>query len=279
MILNFEEYINSQKIIKESFQSGKLRNIIKQHGKPKHTWDYKILYDLKDNEVIDILPSSSDFYHKYNRYDDNDKDIKFYIELEDGYCLVIGNIGVLKHFFKDEFTQMRDVFVKRHKERHKGNLGKYGGDDIHKKHMDRVNAIEHRRNVEKIQNMLTDDDRNKILDAIETNLENSSDFPEKSGEYDDEIEVELFGETATLYVTYEFWMGDEYTRYGAILVDIENDVNTFVLYVDTEDMSDEFTPDELQIDLRNIKSYKERGFEIGIDDPYDYYGVSRADFL
>lgn len=279
MILKFEEYTNLQDSIKESYQSGKLRNIIKQHGKPKHEWDYRLLYDLKDNEVIDVLPSASEFYNKYNRLDDDDKDIKFYIELEDGYCLVIGNIGVLRNFFEDEFTQMDNVFIKRHNERHKGNLGQYGGDNINKKYTEKVYNIEHRRNVKKIQSMLTDDDKNKILDVIETNLENSNYFPEKSGDYDDEIEIELFGESATLYVTYNFWMSDEYKRYGAILVDIENDVNTFVLNIDTENMSDEFTPDELQIDLDKIKPYEERGFEIGIADPYDYYGVSRADFL
>ena len=71
MIKSFEQFVlecynkPSGESINESFQSGKLREIIKQHGKPKYKWEYKMLYDLKDDEIVDVLDSRDEYWEKY----------------------------------------------------------------------------------------------------------------------------------------------------------------------------------------------------------------------
>lgn len=278
MIQKFEEYIKSKNVIKESFQSGKLRNIIKQHGKPKRKQDYQMLYDLKDNEIIDIVPSPEDFY----KLKDNGDEKMFYIELEDGYCVVISNLGILKKSFKS----MYDIASERHKERHKGNLGKHDVGDLHKKFKERVSEFKHKKNVQRIQDMLTDEDRNKIIESINDFLsseESYSGYEESQYDIDYTIDdFELFNEIAYLNINYDCYTSDIYNKFGCNYIDIETTINTFTLGIeDVEGIEeyDEFTPDELQIDLNNFKPYEEKEVELSITDPYSYYGVSPSDFF
>ena len=57
MIKTFEEFVSAKhsRPVNEAFQSSKLREIIKQHGKPKYNWEKKMLFDLKDDEVLHYL--------------------------------------------------------------------------------------------------------------------------------------------------------------------------------------------------------------------------------
>ena len=50
------------------------------------------------------------------------------LELEDGACVVISNLGIFKDYLKHK--EKDKIFKKRYEKRHKGNLGKLGGDDI-----------------------------------------------------------------------------------------------------------------------------------------------------
>ena len=153
MIKTFEQFVNEMySPINEAFQSSKLREIINTHGMPKWDLDKKMLYDIKDNEIVDVLDNRKEYYDK--KYDKNgyNGQSAFMIELKDGAVIVISNFGILKSFLnRYSEKEFDELFKKRHSERHKGNLGKYGGDDIHKKHLENVNKIYTRRFVERLQ--------------------------------------------------------------------------------------------------------------------------------
>ena len=67
MIKTFEQFVSAKygKPVNEGFQSNKLRAIIKQHGLPKNDWDKKMLYDLQDNEIIDVVDNRKEYSAKY----------------------------------------------------------------------------------------------------------------------------------------------------------------------------------------------------------------------
>jgi hypothetical protein len=69
MIKTFEQFVAAKygKPVNEGFQSSKLREIIKQHGLPKNDRDKKMLYDLKDNEIIDVVENRDEYSEKYDR--------------------------------------------------------------------------------------------------------------------------------------------------------------------------------------------------------------------
>ena len=103
MIKTFEQFIAEHYCkpvgnpVNEAYQSSKLREIIKQHGLPKSDWDKKMLYDIQDDEVVDVVADRKEYAEKYSEYEGYGRDeATFMIELEDGYCLVIGNLGILK---------------------------------------------------------------------------------------------------------------------------------------------------------------------------------------
>jgi hypothetical protein len=150
MIKKFEDFVlecygNS---VNEAFQSSKLREIIKQHGKPEDKWDNKKLYDIKDDNIVDVVDNRDEYYDKYL----NDKEYKersaySAIPLKDGSIIVI--TGSINSYSK-------------HKERHKGNLGKYGGDDTHEKHLKNVDKIKLKRYIEEFKKY-----KNDIVSVIE----------------------------------------------------------------------------------------------------------------
>jgi hypothetical protein len=133
MIKNFEEFVSTVygSTINEAYQSSKLRQIINQHGKP---YNKRYLYDLKDSEIIDVVKD----YHEYceNKKNGKYEDVRYLdaIKLSDGYYIVIGNFDDDKYYH----NKSMDIIKDRHNNRHKGNLGKDGGDDIHDKHLTNV---------------------------------------------------------------------------------------------------------------------------------------------
>lgn len=272
MIKTFEEFVAAKysRPVNEAFQSSKLREIIKQHGKPKYSWENKMLYDLKDEEIVDVLNSRDEYFEKYSNRDGHEA--TFMLELEDGSIVVISNLGILDRYWKDIDKLKDDVFKERHAERHKGNLGKFGGDDIHKKHMDNVNKIERRRLAEKLQPNIQEivDKVNSIMDEI-----NPSDLDE-SGTI--ESEFSLGQDDYMIYVNYTTECSEIRRSYGVECYDLYYKLESFEICDETVCVSN----DDLDITEKTYKdlfeTHVEEDMEGNIYDYYDYYGVSRSDF-
>lgn len=284
MIKNFEQFVlecynNKQDVnpVNESFQSSKLRNIIKQHGKPKYSWDNKMLYDLKDDEIIDVVDSREKYWENYDKYQDKQK--TFIIELEDGSCVVIGNFGIFKKWSEESNDQKRldDIFKRRHEERHKGNLGKHGGDDINKKHRKNVIKIESKRLTEqmkghipeivnKVKSVMDDINASEILD----NEISSSDI---------ESEFTINGEEYGINVYYTADISDTWKSYGVESCYVNYRLDYFEIYTEGNACC---TNDDINVTEKthsDLFEEYEKELECGVYDYYEYYGVSRGDFF
>ena len=273
MIKTFEQFVNEMySPVNEAFQSSKLRDIIKTHGMPKLDIDKKMLYDIKDNEIIDVVNSRDEYYKKYSDGYNGEK--VFIIELKDGSCVVIGNLKIFKWFMSDLNQDKKNVFKRRYEERHKGNLGNTG-DDIHKKHIENVNKIERRRLAEKLQQNIQE-----IVDAVESVMDNldPSDFDGNTG--CEELEITLGGEEYLITVNYDCRESDTYKEYGAEYCDYIYSLNSFdVCDVETDICA---TNDDLGVTEKTHKQlFKEYNDEVecGIYNHYEYYGVSPSDFF
>ena len=278
MIKTFEQFVSERysKPVNEAFQSGKLRTIIKQHGLPKNYWDKKMLYDLKDNEIIDVV-DNRDEYSKYREKYDGRSEI-FMIELEDGACVIIGNLHILKSYisFSNSEVEKDDLFKKRHSERHKGNLGKNGGDDIHKKHLDKVDELERRRFAATLKSNL-----DEIAEVIKNKMEeiDSSDISDEGTNYFG-FETYISGKKYTIDGEYKVEFSGGSKKYGAYYYDIDYYLLSFNIY-DEDD--DKYATNE---DLGMTEdTYRDLFKTITIEDVEDriydynaYYGVSDKDF-
>lgn len=275
MIKTFEEFVAAKysRPVNEAFQSSKLREIIKQHGKPKYSWENKMLFDLKDDEIVDVLDSRKEYWEKYSDERLDNKQATFILELEDGSVVVISNLGILQnHWYPKEIEkQKEEEFKKRHSERHKGNLGK-GGDEIHKKHMENVDKIERRRLAEKLQPNIQEivDKVNSIMDEI-----NPSDLDE-SGCI--ESEFSLGNDEYMIYVNYTAECSDIRKSYGVESYDLYYKLESFEICDENTCVSNE----DIGITENTYKdlfdTHVEKDMEGDIYDYYDYYGVSRSDF-
>jgi ribosomal protein S17E len=283
MIKKFEQFVlecyNNQDVnpVNEAFQSSKLRNIIKQHGKPKYSWDNKMLYDLKDDEIIDVVDSREKYWENYDKYQDKQK--TFIIELEDGSCIVIGNFGIFKKWYEESNDQKRldDIFKRRHAERHKGNLGKRGGDDINKKHIKNVIKIESKRLTEqmkghipeivnKVKSVMDDINASEILD----NEISSSDI---------ESEFTINGEEYGINVYYTADISDTWKSCGVESCYVNYRLDYFEIY--TEDNAC-CTNDDINVTEKthsDLFEEYEKELECGVYDYYECYGLSRGDFF
>lgn len=277
MIKTFEQFVFTMygKPVNEGFQSSKLREIIKQHGLPKSDWDKEMLYDIQDDEVVDVVADRKEYDEKYSDYEGYNRDeATFMIELEDDSCLVISNLGILKSIFKN--SERRDIFKKRHSERHKGNLGKHGGDEIHKKHLKKVDELEQKRFAAKMQPMLSE-----IAEAIKDEMEgiDSSDL-DKEGKFTKEFDITLGGEKYVIIAEYEVEFSGTHKSYGVYLYDIDYNLTSFEIWDDEGDKYSTndilgITP-ETYDDLFN--TYTKEDIAGDVYDEYAYHGVSRADF-
>lgn len=279
MIKSFEQFVlecynkPSGESINESFQSGKLRELIKQHGKPKYSWENKMLYDLKDDEIVDVLNSREEYWKKYSDNNDGFGQATFMLELKDGAIVVISNLDILKNFWDDMEKRKDDVFKKRHEERHKGNLGK-GGDEIHRKHMENVDKIMSRRLAEKLQPSIPE-----IIEAVKSIMDSvdPSEFLDGDNGFV-ESEITLDGDEYVLVVNYEGGSSDGDDKYGATYYSVSYGLTSFEISND-----DTFVTNE-QLGVTN-KTHKDlfneytEEVEGEIYDYYDYYGVSRSDFV
>lgn len=292
MIKTFEQFVAAKygKPVNEGFQSSVLRDIIKQHGLPKREMDKKMLYDLKDDEIVDVVDSRKEYYEKYpNRSDSNNSNIRkkygveeatFMIELEDGACVVISNLGILKDYSfdkSDERAEKDRIFKERHTERHKGNLGKHGGDEIHKKHLEKVDELEQKRFAEKMQPMLSE-----IAEAIKAEMEgiDSSDLDEE-GNFTKEFDITLGGEKYGIIAEYEVEFSNGSKKYGAYYYDIIYNLTSFEMW---DEEGDKYATN-VMLGITD-DTYGDLFEPITIDDVegeiydhYEYYGVSRSDFF
>lgn len=277
MIKTFEQFVSERygKPVNEALQSSKLREIIKQHGLPKNDWDKKMLYDLQDEEIVDVVADRKEYDEKYSDYEGYGSDeATFMIELEDGYCLVIGNLGILKSIFKDR--ERSNIFKKRHAERHKGNLGKHGGDEIHKRHLEKVDELEQKRFAAKMQPMLPE-----IAEAIKAEMEgiDSADLDEE-GNFTKEFDITLGNEKYGIIAEYEVEFSNSSKRYGAYYYDIIYNLTSFEMW---DDDGDKYATNAI-LGITD-DTYGDLFEPITIDDVegeiydhYAYYGVSRGDF-
>ena len=280
MIKTFEQFVNEMySPINEAFQSSKLREIINTHGMPKLDLDKKMLYDIKDNEIVDVLDNRKEYYDK--KYDKNgyNGQSAFMIELKDGAVIVISNFGILKSFLnRYSEKEFDELFKKRHSERHKGNLGKYGGDDIHKKHLENVNKIYTRRFVERLQPIIPE-----LVEKIKSEMENINNeelMETNGGDRYIEFEIEIGENKYQIYADYIVKISDEYKRYGEYLCDIEYSLVSFeIVDEDGDGAKNE------DLDITN-KTYPDlfddivvKEVECGYYDQHYAYGVDPSDFV
>ena len=282
MIKTFEQFVSTVygRSVNEAFQSGKLRNIIKQHGMPKWNFEKKMLYDIKDDEIIDVVNNRNEYYSKYPSYDREEGEQEtFILELEDGVCVVIGNLGILKKYFDtwgDKSKKEKDdLFKKRHSERHVGNQGKGGMLDIRRKHLENVNKILKRRLAEKLQEYIPE-----IVEKIKSEF-SDIDYAEAfdSKETTIEFETSLGDDEYTICLNCDLDRSDTWEDYGAEFCNIYYSLRSFEIYsedagIDNVELG--VTP-KTHADL--FKNHVEKDVECGIVDHYKYYGVSPSDFF
>ena len=168
MIKTFEQFVSTVygETVNEGFQSKKLSELVKKHGKPRdrdccsvHSYvndqylKKRALYDIKDSDIIDVVSRERVTANTHLSRDYKDSNNKYMptkvIELEDGTCVIVRD-GV-------EY----DASV-AHKERHKGNLGKDGGDDIHQRHLRNVRALKNDRLGDEIEPYVSE-----IIDIVQ----------------------------------------------------------------------------------------------------------------
>lgn len=277
MIKTFEQFCADiyNRPVNEAFQSSKLRELIKQHGKPKYSWENKMLYDLKDSEIVDVLDNRDEYYEKYDKFEQDNGEATFKLELEDGTCIVIGNLGILKRYWDiDKMEQeMKEVFKDRHAKRHKGNLGK-DGDDIHRKHMENVNKIMSKRLAEELQS-----DIPEIVEIVKNTIfsMDMEDMEDNDGSVEKEIKIN--DKEYILTISYDYSC-DIHREYGEEWYNLTYSINSFELYELEEDLC--VSNELLGVTYKTHGDlFKEHIGKVngGIYDPYLVYGVSEKDFF
>ena len=278
MIKTFEEFVTAKysKPVNEAFQSSKLREIIKQHGKPKYSWENKMLFDLKDDEIVDVLDSRKEYWNKYSNEKKDDGQATFMLELEDGAVVVISNLNILKRWWPSDrdVEKIKDeLFKERHAERHKGNLGKFGGDDIHKKHMDNVDKIERRRLAEKLQPNIQE-----IVDEIDYIMNKNINISDLDESGSIESEFSLGNDEYMIYVNYTTERSEIRRSYGVESYDIYYELESFEICDENTCVSNVDLGITKKIYKDLFKTHVKKDVEGDIYDFYALNGVSRSDF-
>jgi hypothetical protein len=287
MIKNFEQFIlECYNPINEAFQSSKLREIIKQHGKPKDKWNIGQLYDIKDDNIVDVVDNSDEYYDKYKKGKEyEERNAYSSIPLEDGSVIVI--TGSINSYSK-------------YKERHKGNLGKHGGDNIHHKHVNNVNKIESKRFAKKLQPHTSE-----IVDIIDKILDNAWDL-KTDGKYVNknkidgkdyeivckcdgdsgwlETKIELDGNIYPISISLNVEMSNYRRTAGAEYYNLDVYLNGFEIYNNDFDDDIYITNDDLDITQDTHDNLFSNGYLLSEDEEgeiYDEYarnGLRREDF-
>ena len=180
MIKKFEQFISEKygNPVNEAFQSSKLREIISQHGKPIKKYDMLMLYDIKDDDIIEVT-DDKDYFRKSPKSFNS-------IELSDGSRVILKsglyyNNGHNKHYER-EWAHRRNDAVK----------------DVHAKHLDNVNKLESKRFAKKLQSYIPE-----IIENI-TFILSDTDY----GFIDDIIENIQKGESGIDPIDFKMNLGD-----------------------------------------------------------------------
>ena len=239
MIKTFEQFVSTvyDRSVNEGFQSKKLSELVKKHGKPRdrdfssvHSYvnnqylKKRALYDIKDSDIIDVVDRRSVSASTHLDRDYRDSNNKYMptkvIELKDGTCVIVRDGA--------EY----DAYV-AHKERHKGNLGKDGGDDIHQRHLKKVQRLKDDRLAVELEPYVSN-----IIDILEEIMEDLGD--------------EFDGIDCVHFNGYKINLGDK-----EYLMDITCDSdynNNFDRAIDYEDSSFEFSYNLEDVWIRDDKN-------------------------
>lgn len=275
MINKFEDFV----LINEGFKSNKLRDIIRQHGKPEYDYDKFVLHDLKDDEIIGVMN-----HIEWSEYHDENRGECYGVMLKDGMYLVIGNIEHLKYALT--FPSFAKEFKKRRDLRHPGNefndIPAYRRSqeelDRNIKHFrDKKNELIHKRTVEELKKH--SDEIVKIIGSEYDNLLGNliNNYSEYGDSLSHEFNFELLGKEFSVFINYSYEWGDRYKRYGAVFSSIEVSVDSITFTIDGED---EYSIDEIADDSVLKERFSDYSDEIEVDiyDQYEYYGVKPSDF-
>lgn len=250
MIKTFEQFTSTMYgvSVNEAFKSKKLSELVKKHGKPRdndfcsvHSYinnqylKKRALYDINDSDIIDVVPKERVCGATHTGRDYRDSNNKYIptkvIELRDGTCVIV------------RAGAQYDAYV-AHEERHKGNLGKDGGDDIHQRHLNRVKMLKCDRlrdemkqyvseiidNVEEIMNDLGDafNSSYQHFNGYKINLgekEYLMDISCSSDDFDDNSKHAIkygSGHFEFVYTLYDVWIRDDENQAAISLWDIED---------------------------------------------------------
>ena len=278
MINKFEDFV----LINEGFKSNKLRDIIRQHGKPEYDYDKFVLHDLEDDEIIGVMN-----HIEWSEYHDENRGECYGVMLKDGMYLVIGNIEHLKYALT--FPSFAKEFKKRRDLRHPGNefndipANRRSQDelDTNIKHFrDKKSELIHKRTVEELKKH-----SDEIVEIISSEYDNVLDnlISDYSENFSDnsyhEFNFELLGKEFSVCINYYYEWGDTYKRSGAEFSSIAVSVESITFTIDGG--TDEYSIDEIADEsvLKDYFSdYKSDAIEVGIYDQYEYYGVKPSDF-
>jgi hypothetical protein len=288
-ILNYNDYQ-----LNESFNSSKLRDIINQHGMPQYDMDKIFLHDLQDDEVIGVM--DFDEWEDYHRENKN----SYYIVLDDGSYLVLGNIDTFKEYVSDD--DFRKEFKRRRDERHPGNelndipkhLRKDALENETTKHFrEKVDELNHSRHIEEFKEKVGEEIHNLpglVREYLETHFDEN--IPESIGDQGDsratdqdtEFEMDFVNQTYVVGVNYNWYATDGYEKYGAVYCDVTVELNKIDIIGKFGENHDEDVIDIHELvdesELGNLfDDYKMEDVECKVTDYYDYYGVSPADFF
>ena len=180
MIKTFEQFISEKygNPVTEAFQSSKLREIISQHGKPIKPNDMLNLYDITDDDIIEVTDDKDYFRKNPKSYNS--------IELSDGTRVILKSglsyNGRHKHDER-EWARRRNDAAK----------------DVHAKHLDNVNSLESKRFAKKLQPYIPE-----IIENITSILSNPTDY-----EFiNDMVESIEKGETGIDPIDFKMNLGD-----------------------------------------------------------------------
>ena len=260
-IFNFDEY----SFLNEGFQSDKLRDIIKKHGFPKNYKYKKLLYDIKNSDILGVVDKE-----EWNEHRNKLKGEKFYrIELEDGYFIVLNKIDHTISIWDDyDDEDLMDDFKSRRDKRHIGNEFNNGShnvvDSAVKQFKDKKNKLLHNRCLDKFKNKLLENniDIDKLIESIRDGVKKYivDKLDDEDGDFKDyDFEIEEFDFTCyvsgNVYTKGTSWckriceLSEVYIYDGSDEIDDEFDVKEFIDdKVQLKKLFEDIESDEFEVD-------------------------------
>lgn len=280
-IKKFEEFIN------ESFNSGKLRSIIKQNGYPKNSWDKRLLHDIQDSDIIGICDNKEEYIEKYKndgksygftKENGNYKQNKtFFVELENGKLLVLKNYDILKDEVDSlDKETLEDRIEAIRKERRKYHVSREKEDKLARKHPNNVVDEQERRKF--LKEFFTEENTKEFSKFVESEIEGRyiEDLREdETVQCEQELETEIAGKKIDMTVEYEVYCGEPYRSYGEEFADVSCEINEIYIFFEGDEIEAEALKDNI---YKGETRFEEKHVSIGIYDYYQAYGIDPRDF-